>query len=137
MQNYNMFSRCLVRGGKMCSGDVAKFVPLPRDLPCARPFWELVCEMHRPGDEPEDSMDLFIYLFIQVYCPYGALGYERPTPHLFNRYQHPFGHTSGASEIILTDPIYRPVAGGETSPWEKPSCDISPRGNIPKNGCPR
>jgi hypothetical protein len=22
------------------------------------------------------------YLFIQVYCPYGALGYERPTPHL-------------------------------------------------------
>jgi hypothetical protein len=25
---------------------------------------------------------LFIYLFTQVYCPYGALGYERPTPHL-------------------------------------------------------
>jgi hypothetical protein len=24
----------------------------------------------------------FYYLFIQVYCPYGALGYERPTPHL-------------------------------------------------------
>jgi hypothetical protein len=24
----------------------------------------------------------FIYLFIQVYCPYGASGYERPTPHL-------------------------------------------------------
>jgi hypothetical protein len=45
---------------------------------------------------------------------------------LFNRYQHPFGHTSGASEIILTDPIYRLVAGGETSPWAKPSCDISP-----------
>jgi hypothetical protein len=22
---------------------------------------------------------LFIYLFIQVYCPYAALGYERPT----------------------------------------------------------
>jgi hypothetical protein len=25
-------------------------------------------------------------------------------PPIFNRYQHPFGHTSGASEIILTDP---------------------------------
>jgi hypothetical protein len=46
-------------------------------------------------------------------------------PIFFNRYQHPFGHTSGASEIILTDPIYRPVAGGETSPWTKPSC-VSP-----------
>jgi hypothetical protein len=23
------------------------------------------------------------------------------------------------------------VAGGETSPWDKPSCDISPRGDIP------
>jgi hypothetical protein len=23
-----------------------------------------------------------IYLFIQVYCPYATLGYERPTPHL-------------------------------------------------------
>jgi hypothetical protein len=37
-----------------------KFVPLPRDLgcdlPCTRPFWELVCEMHRPEDEPENSM---------------------------------------------------------------------------------
>jgi hypothetical protein len=58
-------------------------------------------------------------------------------PPIFNRYQHPFGHTSGASEIILTDPIYRLVAEGETSPWEKPSCDISPRGDIPKNMCPR
>jgi hypothetical protein len=48
-------------------------------------------------------------------------------PIFFNRYQHPFGHTSGASEIILTDPIYRLVAGGETSPWTKPSCGISPR----------
>jgi hypothetical protein len=77
---------------------------------------------------------LFIlFLFIQVYCPYATLGYERPTPHLFNRYQHPFGHTSGASEIILTDPIDRLVAGGETSPWAKPPCDISPRGDIPKN----
>jgi hypothetical protein len=47
---------------------------------------------------------------------------------IFNRYQHPFGHTSRASEIILTDPICRPVAEGETSPWAKPSCDISPRG---------
>jgi hypothetical protein len=34
------------------------------------------------------------------------------------------------SEIILTDPIYRLVAGGETSPWEKPSCDISPCSDI-------
>jgi hypothetical protein len=56
---------------------------------------------------------------------------------IFNRYQHPFGHTSGASEIILTDHIYQLVAGGETSPWAKPSCDISPRGDIPKNRCPR
>jgi hypothetical protein len=46
-------------------------------------------------------------------------------PPIFKRYQHPFRLTSGASEIILTDPIYRPVAGGETSPWEKPSC-VSP-----------
>jgi hypothetical protein len=38
--------------------------------------------------------------------------------------------TQGASEITLTDPIYRLVAGGETSPWENPSCDISPRGDI-------
>jgi hypothetical protein len=29
------------------------------------------------------------------------------------------------------------VAGGKTSPWAKPSCDISPRGDIPKNMCPR
>jgi hypothetical protein len=50
-------------------------------------------------------------------------------PILFNK-QHPFGHTSGASEIILTDPIYRLVAGGETSLWTKPSCDISPRGDM-------
>jgi hypothetical protein len=34
-------------------------------------------------------------------------------PICFNRYQHPFGHTSGASEIILTDPIYRLQRGGE------------------------
>jgi hypothetical protein len=24
----------------------------------------------------------YLFLFIQVYCPYAALGYERPTPHL-------------------------------------------------------
>jgi hypothetical protein len=24
---------------------------------------------------------IFIYLFIQVYCPYATLGYERSTPH--------------------------------------------------------
>jgi hypothetical protein len=69
---------------------------------------------------------LGFYLFIQVYCPYATLGYERPTPHLFNRYQRPFGHTSGASEIILTDPIYRLVAGGETSPWAKPAPGQNP-----------
>jgi hypothetical protein len=46
-------------------------------------------------------------------------------PIFFNRYQHPFGHTSGASEIILTDPIYRLVAGEETSPWASPPV-ISP-----------
>jgi hypothetical protein len=58
-------------------------------------------------------------------------------PIFFNRYQHPFGHTSGASEIILTGPLYRLVAGGETSPLAKPSYDISPHGDIPKNRCPR
>jgi hypothetical protein len=52
---------------------------------------------------------------------------------LFNRYQHPFGHTSGVSEIILTDPIYRLVAG---APRQNPPV-ISPRGDIPKNRCPR
>jgi hypothetical protein len=25
---------------------------------------------------------IFIFLFIQVYCPYATLGYEKPTPHL-------------------------------------------------------
>jgi hypothetical protein len=80
---------------------------------------------------------IYLFLFIQAYCPYATLGYEIPTTPIFNRYQHPFGHTSGASDIILTDPIYRLMAGGETSPWEKPSCDISPRGDIPKNRCPR
>jgi hypothetical protein len=59
---------------------------------------------------------------------------DQPPIFCFNRYQHPFGHTSEASEIILTDPIYRLVAGGETSPWENPSCDISPSGDIPKKG---
>jgi hypothetical protein len=29
-----------------------------------------------------DNGFVFIYLFIQAYCPYAALGYERPTPHL-------------------------------------------------------
>jgi hypothetical protein len=58
-------------------------------------------------------------------------------PLIFNRSEHPFRHTSGASENILTDPIYLLVAGGETSHWAKPSCDISPRGDIPKNRCPR
>jgi hypothetical protein len=61
---------------------------------------------------------------------------------IFNRYQHPFGHTREVSEIIRADPPYRLVAGGETSPWVKPSRDISPRdisprGDIPKTRCPR
>jgi hypothetical protein len=56
---------------------------------------------------------IIIYSSLLSLC--NRLCYERPTP-IFNRYQHPFGHTSGASEIILTDPIYRPVAGGEASP---------------------
>jgi hypothetical protein len=30
----------------------------------------------------QDRTSYFIYLFIQVYCPYATLGYERPTPHL-------------------------------------------------------
>jgi hypothetical protein len=61
-----------------------------------------------------------VYLFKLSLC--NRLGYERPTPpHLFNRYQHPFGHTSGAAEIIFIGPIYRLVAGGGTSPWTKPS----------------
>jgi hypothetical protein len=46
-------------------------------------------------------------------------------PPIFNRYQHPFGHISGASEIILTDPIYRLVAGGELAPGQNPPV-ISP-----------
>jgi hypothetical protein len=28
------------------------------------------------------SQLLLLLLFIQVYCPYATLGYERPTPHL-------------------------------------------------------
>jgi hypothetical protein len=31
------------------------------------------------GDDLESEL-LFICLFIQVYCPYATLGYERPTP---------------------------------------------------------
>jgi hypothetical protein len=63
-----------------------------------------------------------IYSSLLSLC--SRLNYERPTPHLFfNRYQHPFGHTSGASEII---PIYRLVGGGETSPWAEPSCESPP-----------
>jgi hypothetical protein len=50
---------------------------------------------------------------------------EQP-PNFFNRYQHPFGLTSGASEIILIDPIYRLVAGGETSPSGQNPPVISP-----------
>jgi hypothetical protein len=46
-------------------------------------------------------------------------------PPIFNRYQRPFGHTSGASEIIPTGPIYRFVVGGETSPEQNPPV-ISP-----------
>jgi hypothetical protein len=30
-------------------------------------------------------------------------------PIFLNRYQHPFGHTSGASEIILTDPEHEVI----------------------------
>jgi hypothetical protein len=50
---------------------------------------------------------------------------EDQPPIFFNRYQHPFGHTSGASEIILTGPIYRLVVGGETSSEQNPPV-ISP-----------
>jgi hypothetical protein len=32
-------------------------------------------------EKPPDCI-LLLLLFIQVYCPYAALGYERPTPHL-------------------------------------------------------
>jgi hypothetical protein len=63
-------------------------------------------------------------------------GYERSIPDLILT-DNIHSDTTGASEIILTDPIYRLVAGGETSPWAKASCDISPRGDIPKNRCPR
>jgi hypothetical protein len=40
---------------------------------------------------------IFIYSSLLPLC--NRLGYERPTPHPFNRYQHPFRHTSGASEL--------------------------------------
>jgi hypothetical protein len=46
------------------------------------------------------------------------------TNNVFFKQKMPFSRRS------LTDPIYRPVAGGETSPWEKPSCDISPSDDI-------
>jgi hypothetical protein len=35
-----------------------------------------------PGTSQVLEIYLFIYLFIQVYCPYATLSYERPTPHL-------------------------------------------------------
>jgi hypothetical protein len=47
-------------------------------------------------------------------------------PHNCKRYQHPFGQTSRASGITLTDPRYRTVAGGETGPSTKPTCHIPP-----------
>jgi hypothetical protein len=30
----------------------------------------------------DGGLPLLLLLFIQVYCPYATLGYERPTPHL-------------------------------------------------------
>jgi hypothetical protein len=77
----------------------------------------------------------FIYSSLSSVCNH--LGYERSTPHIFLTDTSIHSDTSGALEIILTDPIYRLVAGGEISSWTKPSCDISPRGDIPKNRCPR
>jgi hypothetical protein len=47
-------------------------------------------------------------------------------PIFFNRYQHPFRHTSGASEIILTDSIYRLVAGGIKNERDEEACIIIP-----------
>jgi hypothetical protein len=46
-------------------------------------------------------------------------------PPIFNRYQHPFGHTSGASEIILTDPIIDLWQEGKPAPGQNPPV-ISP-----------
>jgi hypothetical protein len=60
---------------------------------------------------------LFIYSSLLPLCIH--LGYEKPIFFLFfSRYQHPFWHTSGASEIILTDPINRLVAGGKPAPGQ-------------------
>jgi hypothetical protein len=44
---------------------------------------------------------------------------------IFNRYQHPFGHTSGASEIILTDPNIDLWREGKSAPGQNPPV-ISP-----------
>jgi hypothetical protein len=41
-------------------------------------------------------------------------------PIFFNRYQHPFGHTSRASEIILTDPIIDLWQEGKPAPGKNP-----------------
>jgi hypothetical protein len=43
-------------------------------------------------------------------------------PPIFNRYQHPFGHTSGASEIILTVDLWQE---GKLAPGKNPPV-ISP-----------
>jgi hypothetical protein len=40
-------------------------------------------------------------------------------PPIFNR-QHPFGHTSGASEIILTDPNINLWQEGKPAPGQNP-----------------
>jgi hypothetical protein len=75
------------------------------------------------------STIIIIYSSLLSFC--NRLGHERPTPHLF--FLTPFRHTSG---IIFADPIYRLVAGGKPTLGQT-LLDISPRGDIQKNRCPR
>jgi hypothetical protein len=64
-------------------------------------------------------------LFI-IYCPYATvLGYERPIPHLFNRYQHPFGQTSGAWKLTSLTLYIDLWQEGKPTPGQNPPV-ISP-----------
>jgi hypothetical protein len=61
-----------------------------------------------------------IYLFIQVYCPYATLGYERPTPHLLtdiNIHSDTQAEPRKLSSLTLYVDLWQE---GEPAPGENP-----------------
>jgi hypothetical protein len=79
----------------------------------------------------------FIYLFIQVYCPHVTLGYERPTPHLLtdtNIHSDTQVEPRKLSSLTLYIDLWQE---GKPAPGQNPAVISPPRGDIPKNRCPR